>query len=204
MDRLYDTPRPSQPASRGWGFNWPVTKYLLTEVPPLTIRGATRLLVVLLLAAIAVLFGQSLRVGPALWPKLWLYSFLNVSCWMTLMVLALIIAFGNAGSAAWWRKPCAAARNTGSISDDAWLPLFRLRLELFSRNATHFRYRLCLSPHDRSGLAVCCLAWFFSARARMQASFLAPVGSFLFMARWCSFVLPLSIGLPRCCGVLPG
>src|SRR6202022_394001 len=27
--------------SVGWGFNWPVTKYLLSELPPLTMRGAT-------------------------------------------------------------------------------------------------------------------------------------------------------------------
>ena len=27
--------------SIGWGFNWPVTKYLLSELPPLTMRGST-------------------------------------------------------------------------------------------------------------------------------------------------------------------
>ncbi len=27
--------------SVGWGFNWPVTKYLLGELPPLTLRGGT-------------------------------------------------------------------------------------------------------------------------------------------------------------------
>jgi hypothetical protein len=27
--------------SLGWGFNWPVTKYLLSELPPLTMRGGT-------------------------------------------------------------------------------------------------------------------------------------------------------------------
>ena len=25
--------------SVGWGFNWPVTKFLLSELPPLTLRG---------------------------------------------------------------------------------------------------------------------------------------------------------------------
>ena len=25
----------------GWGFNWPVSKYLLTSLPPLTVRGCT-------------------------------------------------------------------------------------------------------------------------------------------------------------------
>ena len=28
--------------SVGWGFNWPVTKYLLGELPPLTLRGVDR------------------------------------------------------------------------------------------------------------------------------------------------------------------
>src|SRR5690606_2087217 len=27
--------------SLGWGFNWPATKYLLAELPPLTLRGVT-------------------------------------------------------------------------------------------------------------------------------------------------------------------
>src|SRR5215475_3751781 len=27
--------------SVGWGFNWPVTKYLLGELPPLSLRGVT-------------------------------------------------------------------------------------------------------------------------------------------------------------------
>ena len=25
--------------SVGWGFNWPINKYLLSELPPLTMRG---------------------------------------------------------------------------------------------------------------------------------------------------------------------
>ncbi len=27
--------------SVGWGFNWPATKYLIGELPPLTLRGTT-------------------------------------------------------------------------------------------------------------------------------------------------------------------
>ena len=48
--------------SVGWGFNWPVTKYLLSELPPLTMRGATGVIGALLLALLAMLRGQSLRV----------------------------------------------------------------------------------------------------------------------------------------------
>ena len=37
--------------SVGWGFNWPVTKYLLGELPPLTLRGVTGVIGAVLLVA---------------------------------------------------------------------------------------------------------------------------------------------------------
>jgi drug/metabolite transporter (DMT)-like permease len=76
--------------SVGWGFNWPVTKYLLSELPPLTMRGSTGVIGALLLALLAVLRGQSLRVPRQCWPRLVLAAFLNVACWMSLMGLALL------------------------------------------------------------------------------------------------------------------
>ncbi len=76
--------------SVGWGFNWPVTKYLLGELPPLTLRGTTGVIGALLLAVLALLRGQSLSVPRALWPRLVLAAFLNVACWMSLMGLALL------------------------------------------------------------------------------------------------------------------
>ena len=45
--------------SVGWGFNWPVTKFLLGELPPLTLRGVTGVIGALLLAALALGRGQS-------------------------------------------------------------------------------------------------------------------------------------------------
>jgi drug/metabolite transporter (DMT)-like permease len=76
--------------SVGWGFNWPVTKFLLGELPPLILRGATGVVGAALLAALAVLSGQSLRVPRPLWPRLVLAAVLNVACWMVLMGLALL------------------------------------------------------------------------------------------------------------------
>jgi drug/metabolite transporter (DMT)-like permease len=76
--------------SVGWGFNWPVTKYLLSELPPLILRGWTGVVGAGLLAILAILSGQSLRVPRELWPRLVLAAFLNVSCWMVLMGLALL------------------------------------------------------------------------------------------------------------------
>ena len=52
--------------SIGWGFNWPVTKYLLGELPPLTLRGSTGVIGASLLAILALLRGQSLRVPRAM------------------------------------------------------------------------------------------------------------------------------------------
>jgi drug/metabolite transporter (DMT)-like permease len=76
--------------SVGWGFNWPVTKYLLSELPPLTMRGTTGVIGAILLALLALVSGQSLRVPRELWPRLVLAAFLNVACWMALMGLALL------------------------------------------------------------------------------------------------------------------
>src|ERR1700741_2089959 len=76
--------------SRGWGFNWPVTKYLLGELPPLTLRGVTGVIGALLLAGLAVTRGQSLAVLAGQWPRLVMAAFLNVTCWMVLMAFALL------------------------------------------------------------------------------------------------------------------
>ncbi|MBR0687166.1 DMT family transporter [Bradyrhizobium manausense] len=76
--------------SIGWGFNWPVTKFLLGELPPLTLRGVTGVLGAVLLAALALVRGDSLRVDPAIWPRLMTAAMLNVTGWMVLMGLALL------------------------------------------------------------------------------------------------------------------
>jgi drug/metabolite transporter (DMT)-like permease len=76
--------------SIGWGFNWPITKFLLGYLPPLTLRGTTGVIGAILLALLALLRGQSLRVPRELWPRLVLAAFLNVGCWMVLMGFALL------------------------------------------------------------------------------------------------------------------
>jgi drug/metabolite transporter (DMT)-like permease len=76
--------------SVGWGFNWPVTKYLLGELPPLTLRGVTGVIGALLLAVFAVVRRQSLRVPADQWPRLIPAAVLNVTGWMVLMGLALV------------------------------------------------------------------------------------------------------------------
>src|SRR6266550_4146052 len=65
--------------SVGWGFNWPVTKYLLSELPPLTLRGSTGVIGATLLAVLALARSQSLKVERHLWPRLMLAALLNVT-----------------------------------------------------------------------------------------------------------------------------
>ena len=76
--------------SVGWGFNWPVSKYLLTTLPPLTVRGCTGVIGALCLAVLALSQGQSLKVRRELWPRLMLAALLNVTGWMVLIGLALL------------------------------------------------------------------------------------------------------------------
>src|SRR5437660_12300617 len=71
--------------SVGWGFNWPVTKFLLAELPPLTLRGVTGMLGAVLLAALALIRGDSLKVATEIWPRLLVAGLLNVTGWMVLM-----------------------------------------------------------------------------------------------------------------------
>ena len=76
--------------SVGWGFNWPVTKYLLPELPPLTLRGSSGVIGAALLALLALLSRQSLHVPRWMWPRIVLLGVLNVTAWMVLMGLALL------------------------------------------------------------------------------------------------------------------
>ena len=76
--------------SIGWGFNWPITKFLLGYLPPLTLRGTTGVIGASLLAILALSLGESLRVPRAMWPRLVLAAILNVGCWMVLMGFALV------------------------------------------------------------------------------------------------------------------
>jgi drug/metabolite transporter (DMT)-like permease len=76
--------------SIGWGLNWPIVKYVLSEWPPLSARGLTGIAGGGLLAILALMRGQSLAVPPGQWSRLLLSALLNVTAWMTLMGLALV------------------------------------------------------------------------------------------------------------------
>jgi drug/metabolite transporter (DMT)-like permease len=73
-----------------WGINWPVAKYLLHELPPLTMRTLPGVFSAMMLAGLVLAKGQSLRVPRGEWGKLILYATLMVGAWMALMGLSLV------------------------------------------------------------------------------------------------------------------
>jgi len=77
-------------ASIAWGLNWPVSKALLSEWPPLSARGSTGIVGALLLAGIAVWRGESLRVPHHQWLHLVVLAGLNVFGWMAFVGLSLL------------------------------------------------------------------------------------------------------------------
>src|SRR3954467_4161450 len=76
--------------SMGWGINWPINKYLLSELPPFTMRGVPGVIGAGLLALLALALRQSLHVPRETWPRLLVAAFFNVAAWMMLMGLALL------------------------------------------------------------------------------------------------------------------
>ena len=82
----------------GWGLNWPATKFLLQQCPPLTARGIAGIVASLVLGAVAVSRGETLIVPRHLWWQLGGAAMLNVTAWMGLTTLSLV--WLNAGEAA--------------------------------------------------------------------------------------------------------
>ncbi|UZE46673.1 DMT family transporter [Rhodopseudomonas sp. P2A-2r] len=81
--------------SIAWGLNWPVMKFLLGELPPLTTRGFTGVVGAMLLAGLAVARGDSLRVPRQAWAPLVVLALLNVSGWSALIGVSLLWLSGG-------------------------------------------------------------------------------------------------------------
>ena len=61
-----------------WGLNWPAVKFMMTEIPPLTVRALAFPLAAVLLAAVALLLGHRLRPSREEIPALILTGLLGV------------------------------------------------------------------------------------------------------------------------------
>lgn len=73
----------------GWGFNWPIMKIVLRDVPPLTFRAICLLGGSVGVLALARLAGQSLSVPSGYWPRLLLLSLCNVIGWNVLVIYGI-------------------------------------------------------------------------------------------------------------------
>jgi drug/metabolite transporter (DMT)-like permease len=76
--------------SVGWGLNWPVMKFALSEWPPLSSRGWTGIVGAAALALYAIATGRSLKVPRDQWPRLLVSAVLNVTLWLAVMSFALV------------------------------------------------------------------------------------------------------------------
>lgn len=75
--------------SVGWGLNWSVMKYVLTEWPPLFARGLAGLVAAAAIAVIAVRKREPFRLPWELAPRLVASALLNVFAWMGFSTLSL-------------------------------------------------------------------------------------------------------------------
>jgi drug/metabolite transporter (DMT)-like permease len=76
--------------SIGWGLNWPIIKYVLDQWPPFSARGWTGVVGGLAMALYALLRGIPLSLPREQWPRLIVFSFLNVTLWMAVMGYAML------------------------------------------------------------------------------------------------------------------
>lgn len=73
----------------GWGMNWPMLKLVLREWPPLFSRGLAGLTAALLLASVAHLRGEGLRIPRTAIVPLLIGAFTNVFAWMGFPSIAM-------------------------------------------------------------------------------------------------------------------
>ncbi|ACE85586.1 DMT family transporter [Cellvibrio japonicus] len=73
----------------GWGLNWPIMKYIISEIPPLSFRGFCLLLGGLGILALARIGGHSLRIPRAYWGKIFWVCLFNILAWNIMATFGL-------------------------------------------------------------------------------------------------------------------
>ncbi len=72
-----------------WGCNWPVLKLAVAELPPLTFRALTLPFAALGMMLVAKWSGDSLRVPRALWGRIAILAFFNITGWNACVLFGL-------------------------------------------------------------------------------------------------------------------
>lgn len=73
----------------GWGINWPIMKFIITEIPPLSFRGFCLLLGGLGILALARLSGLPLQIPKAYVQKIMWVCLFNIIAWNVLATYGL-------------------------------------------------------------------------------------------------------------------
>lgn len=73
----------------GWGFNWPLMKMTLAELPVWTFRGSSVAFGAIGMFLLARIAGQSIRVPPGQWTRLSVIALCNVTLWNVLIGFGL-------------------------------------------------------------------------------------------------------------------
>jgi drug/metabolite transporter (DMT)-like permease len=73
-----------------WGLNWPVAKFLLSELPPFTMRATCCVGAVAFAFLLAGLRGEVLRPPRAQWGRLLLFATLNYGAFVLLTTFSLV------------------------------------------------------------------------------------------------------------------
>lgn len=74
----------------GWGFSWPVQKFLLSELPPFSMRAAAGAVALALGFAFAANQGERLRVPQGQWRILVIAAMLNYGLFSILTIISLL------------------------------------------------------------------------------------------------------------------
>lgn len=73
----------------GWGFNWPIMKFILSEIPPLSFRGFCLFLGGLGILGLARISGLSLKIPAGYWMKMLWVCLFNIVGWNVMATYGL-------------------------------------------------------------------------------------------------------------------
>jgi probable blue pigment (indigoidine) exporter len=78
-----------------WGVNWPLMKFLVSELPPLSARAIAGIIAAAVTFAVAAVRGEKLIPPAGQWQRLLTAAALNYAAWMALTTVALIWLYAS-------------------------------------------------------------------------------------------------------------
>jgi probable blue pigment (indigoidine) exporter len=78
-----------------WGVNWPLMKFLVSELPPLSARAIAGVIAAAVTFAVAAIRGETLIPPTNQWQRLLTAAALNYTAWMALTTVSLIWLYAS-------------------------------------------------------------------------------------------------------------